>query len=1182
MLKRLPGIAAPLCALLLLACSHVWAQAPAAAPSPIPPRISAMFTTWDEYYFYAGFRVDDRNVISTNRTPNSEPQQDDDVEVFFNTNNAHVTVRTPNTYQMAVSAGNGAYFSVGDGTNIPKPELVYTYKYAAIPEGTLNNPGDVDVGYNVELAIPWAELGQSGPPADGTTWGFNVISRNRDSLTTPATSFYSLSPQVKTSGDVQDPSKWSQITFTLSGQASSEAVNAVICPHTTLGQYPSITGEVLSGKWPASSRLSFGTDAIESPAPTEAEEPNTKRSAFTTLPPTVVTQNPPTPNPITPIVPTPTPAAPTDAAPTSILLPGGGSIQIVPGGIKNPFPSTVPQQQVASNGGQFTNPLTPKLPLKAQIALEGNDDSNDVAPPLGTPVPPRLLMALYRLDYNGDGRKAAPQNVWNADGSSALLDQPINGSGPWFSGLRPLWHEQQLSDMRQAGIEVALVEIDPDNPLVDRELDALVEALKEMKFAGQDYPLLAEAPGETNAATVDARWQAHVPTEFRADVSAADIAAADTVFPGGVADGKITARSNGKAYTAAWEQALTGKTGDVVIHTWNDFTQGTEVAASRQYGEKYVDDSRLQSLAFNGRQQWHAKYLQESVPRTIQTQTLYQVPVRIENAGTLPWRAGEGYSLCARWYTADGHLADDSAPRIPIGQDVLPGQSVTLSVGITARNGYGGDLDPGDYILVIDMVQGQYRWFTFAGDNPLQIPVHVVAAGDPTLLPTATFLGTTMPTSGAAGETLRGEVAIRNDGPQPWPENLGKAGYTLSCKIEAVAPDGTLTQVGELKNVQPSPVSVLPGELVRPIPHLPLVDSHGHPLTPGEYRLHWLILDSHGDPIAGHDDESLEVTTSDPGASFVLSDIPRQMDAGQTTTAKLALQNLSGQTWSQNGPKVGYHWYYLDGTEAQWNGGILSPLTQEVLPDKIDGTIIAHVRAPDQPGRYGLAWDVQEPDGTWASLAPTSKGDDLLQTIITVTGKGSDVPVDLSGQVNASTGDFNGAGNGFPDASLPPDGTSEILENPLELANQLGTKLGQPLYPDGYYSSHADHSLPFLYPVTVSGGNAISCHGQVIGLPGGNYRTLHLLAASGGKAPVSATFNVGGIAKTVTIAPWTSAPAGITIGYRSPTEDTPQGLVSTPVMLGDYVLTLDPSQRISSLTLPNAPDVKIVAITLEK
>jgi hypothetical protein len=35
-------------------------------------------------------------------------------------------------------------------------------------------------------------------------------------------------------------------------------------------------------------------------------------------------------------------------------------------------------------------------------------------------------------------------------------------------------------------------------------------------------------------------------------------------------------------------------------------------------------------------------------------------------------------------------------------------------------------------------------------------------------------------------------------------------------------------------------------------------------------------------------------------------------------------------------------------------------------------------------------------------------------------------------------------------------------------------------------------------------------------------------------------------------------------------------------MLGDYVLTLDPSQRISSLTLPNAPDVKIVAITLEK
>ncbi len=1179
MLKRLPGIAALTCALLLPACTRAHAQAPAPTVGT-PPRVSAMYTTWDDYYFYAGFRVDDRNVISTNRTPNSQPQQDDDIEVFFETDDSRATVRTPNTYQMAVSAGNGAYFSVGDGTKIPHAEVVYTYKYAAVTEGSLNNPNDGDVGYSVELAIPWAELGRSGPPAGGTTWGFNVISRDRDSLDTPATRFYSLSPLVQTGADVQDPAKWSRITFTASGQAPSEAADAVICPHTTLDDFPSITGEVLSGKWPPSSRLSFGTTAISAPAPTVAEEPNTAQSAFTA--PQPVAANPPPAAPpaqITPVTPPPVAEAP--SAPTSIPLPGGGSIQIVPGGIKDLYPQA-PPQRVASGGGPFTNPLTPKVPEKYQAAYEG-DNGGDIAPPLGPAVPPRLILARYRLDYNADGRKAQGQNVWAADGASLLVDQPINGCGPWFTGLRPLWHTQQLSDMRRAGVDVALVEINPDDPLLGRELDALVEALKEMKFAGDDYPLLAEAPGSADAVRADAAWEAHVPAEFRAAVTDADVTAATVVSPGGLADGALTGRDSGKAYATSWQPALDDPAGDVVINTWNDFTQGTEIAASRQYGEQYVDDTRLQAIAFNGRRQWHAKYLQESVPRTLQTQTLYQVPIRIENAGTLPWRAGEEYSLCARWYTADGHLADDSAPRIPIGKDVLPGHSVTLSLGVTARNGYGGDLDAGDYILVVDLVQGQSRWFTFAGDSPLEVPVHVVAAaaGGGSLAPQATFVGTTTPTSGAAGETLRGEVAVRNDGPLPWPENVGKTGYTLACKIEAVAPDGTLTLAGQLKGAPLSPVSVLPGELVRPYPHLALVDERGRPLAPGAYRLHWLVIDDHGDALPGHYDESLAVTASDPGASFVLSDVPRQMDAGQETTANLAVQNLSGLPWAKNGPKVGYHWYYLDGTEAQWDGGILSPFTQDVAPDKIDGAIVAHVRAPDQPGRYSLAWDVQEPDGSWASLAPASKGDDLLQTVIVVTGKGNAVPVDLSKQFDASTADFDGQGDGFPDVMLPPDGTAEILENPLELANQLGVKPGPPLYPDGYYSGHADHRLPFLYSAG-SGNNAVSCRGQSLGLPGGNYRAIHILAASAGTQPVPAAFGVGGTSRTLTIAPWTSAPTGAALAFRSPYEDGPKGPVATPVMLGDYVLTLDPSQHVDSLTLPDTPDVKIVAITMEK
>ena len=102
MLKKLLGVAALLC---LLAPATL-AQAPAQGP----PRVTAMYTTWDDYYFYAGFQVHDPNVISTNTTPTSQPQQDDDVEVFFETDNARAAVRTPQTYQMAVSAAQRRVF----------------------------------------------------------------------------------------------------------------------------------------------------------------------------------------------------------------------------------------------------------------------------------------------------------------------------------------------------------------------------------------------------------------------------------------------------------------------------------------------------------------------------------------------------------------------------------------------------------------------------------------------------------------------------------------------------------------------------------------------------------------------------------------------------------------------------------------------------------------------------------------------------------------------------------------------------------------------------------------------------------------------------------------------------------------------------------------------------------------
>ena len=573
--------------------------------------------------------------------------------------------------------------------------------------------------------------------------------------------------------------------------------------------------------------------------------------------------------------------------------------------------ASVPEDTGARLPGARINPLTPRRgkhfkPSVSPVSLVGSLQ-------LGPVQPTSLVMALYRIDYNADGRKAAGQNVWNAAGGSLLVDQPINGCGPWFSGLRPLWHRQQFADLRRAGIDVALIRARMDDPLLGLELDAMVEALKEMKARGLDYPLIGVdlSAGDAPLTTI----YRHVPAEFRATVtqaagqspglvvytgaerapaSLADgtplaLISSDSVAvvsPGRVDPSGAIGRQGGEAYATSWQKTTNAKPQFVVIDSWNDFSHGTEVCASRQYGERYADDTRLFSNTFNGSHEWHAKYLEEYVPRTIHPKTLYTIPIRIENAGTLPWRSREQYSLCPRWYK-DGRLFDDSAPRVPVGDDVQPGQSITLNVGLVAVNSYGDDLEPGQYTLVFDMVQGEDRWFSYANDVPLQVSVTVVSNGE-TLKPQATFIGTTTTTAGQSGATYNADVAIRNDGSATWTKER------LAYKIQTVDPDsGDVQTVAESQGQTPGPIPIQPGQIALTSVPVSLTDTHGKPLADGDYRLHWFLRPAGSDaPIPGSYDEPLRIAATDPGANFVLSDIPRQVEADKDATAQIAVQNV--------------------------------------------------------------------------------------------------------------------------------------------------------------------------------------------------------------------------------------------------------------------------------------------------
>ena len=1265
-------------ALLLLGATALLGTLCAAQPQSAgaAQRGTVCYTAWDDYFFYAAFQVDDPRVNSVNNTPLSQPQQDDDIEVFFDTKGPKASAsRLPGTYQMAVSAGNGAYFSVGSAAGTPQPKLVFTYKYAATVDGTLNSNSDTDLGYTVEMAIPWHELGLSGPPATGTVWGFNVINRDRQTASAPANHLASLSPAVDSAATVQNPQDWTQITFVDSLASAQSTAQGVFCP-LVQGHYPTVDGTVRSGEYFRPDGFSVGAPTIAAAAPTAAEEPNVNISAndefaealAETPQPTVVApgqaatvtspdQTADVP-PAQPVQPAPAPKPQKPSVPDyDIQLPGGGTVHIgklqpPPAPVIPPTTDTasapVPQIPRGKHGGKSGGGSSSGGEL-AQLPSGYGSQFPTVGPDLDTSQTLRLL----------DQTRVAPlfiaryQAAVTAQSLFGAVDQPVAGGGSWFGGGSVQYDIDQLKDARRAGVDVLLVDYDTANPNASGSLLTLVQALQEMRSANQDYPLLAVhiVPHDDDSAASPALYSEiydffrRVPPEYRAEAilsdaqdnapeyiaivnedvaSGIDLAALRTqfqqdfsaegagLFVGSLSDGKIVgiqgdtdvssslvtpvsgdapayARDQGASYNASWGAADSAGADWALLNSWNNYAGGTEAAATRQYGEQYADLTKLYSLQWNGGQPWRARYLKATVPSVMSPNALYTVQVRVENAGTLPWRVGDAYALGYRWYK-DGRLYDDSAPHLPINTNIYPGQSTTLTVAILPHNQYGNAIEPGDYTLVFDMVQGDDRWFNLAGDIGLKVHVHIAAATD-ALAPRVTFLSSTLPTRIAAGMPYTAVVTLRNDGTDTLKANDAQLGFT------ATRFDGTdgASQAQAVTGKAVLADDIGPGAVGSVT--VPVKIGSGAGSSGSVYQLKWSLASPE---VAGHLIQVVQTVADDDGASFVLSDIPRNLKTSEVDTAQLGILNRGPVGWTGDQWQVGYTWTYLDGTnvpDSDAGAPIYTPLLtakDPLIAPNVATAVIAKFHTPTTPGRYYLVWNVRDPQGNFSSELGQKMhpGADLPAMVTVTESPNADArTVDISKYYNVTGygfegsegGDIDGNGNAIPGDQMPPDGAGDMVSNPV-----LVGKSGPADYPSGFYApGHAaDHRIAYYFPDTSKTGvNTVSCQGQRIDLPSG-YTSVHLLAAATSDAAASATFTLGGSASStqqLTIASWTQAPTSpnsataLSFPYR-----LHQGTVdaSFPCVLGDYEIDLPAGTR--SITLPTNTDVKLFAITVAR
>lgn len=109
------------------------------------------------------------------------------------------------------------------------------------------------------------------------------------------------------------------------------------------------------------------------------------------------------------------------------------------------------------------------------------------------------------------------------------------------------------------------------------------------------------------------------------------------------------------------------------------------------------------------------------------------------------------------------------------------------------------------------------------------------------------------------------------------------------------------------------------------------------------------------------------------------------LQTGGITTVPISVTNSGRMTWDPAADhpfRLSYHWLKDDGDGvAEWEG--MRTLFAAPVPSGVTVDVPARVRAPGQPGRFRLLWDIEQEDQLWFSSEPEAV---LVETRATVSG----------------------------------------------------------------------------------------------------------------------------------------------------------------------------------------------------
>lgn len=1131
------------------------------------------YTTWDDNYFYAAFQVDDPDITGTNTKPHSNPWEDDSVEIFLETDNKHASGRSKATFSMAVSAAGGSAFTVGTGDGPPERKNIMSFKYAVTTDGSIGNSEDLDVGYAVEMALPWFELGVN-PPTPGTMMSFNVIVRMRGD----SDRFVSLSDLVKTDADIQDASKWSNIVFTgpVFGAATLSLEKIVSARY--VARMPLVDGQIRLNEYNKNTSFQF-------PLPIEAPKRSLHQLQKMLLTYYFYWYQ----------------GDPRKAAPFSHVRAQDGRSELTDQPVRSPGPwfsydriewHKEELTDIKRAGIDIILPVYWGDPVNhAWFAAKGLDCMVEALRELKAEKKPYPLVGMFFDTTAMALAYGAKPDLRNEEVKRTFYGMIHD----FFDRVPEEFRAQvQMGDERAAR-PCCIIDLYTSGYFSD--LDSSFVAYACERFA-KDFDAnilwMGARDFKDKVPALDAYCSYGAGLGFGYDDSAKiRIAAVGAGYDDSAVLGRetpIRPRDAGDTYRSDWSKALEKRPNWIMLDGWNELHEGSEVCGSREYGFTFVDATAVQSLKFRGAKDYGAKYLWHNLPRTAMAGRFYQADILIQNDGTRPWLASEGYALGYRWYK-DGSLAAETGVKRPIQEDILPGHAGKITIGVATVKEGGEQLPEGDYEVRFEMVRlADNKWFSSFGVEGFSVPVHV---GKPEH-EQARYLTIDGPVMLRTAMDYTYRVRVRNDGAETWPA----AAMALGCRLYRVSnyvhggPPDSEQEVPVIPTRVSLPKDLAPGEAAEVEVKVNLKDADGKPIPvwrqsdPWSYQLRFDLWDgkrwmSEAGFTAGR--QTVDVFDSDYGANIIACDVPDVLDAGKAYQVKLVVRNGGPDTWQPGRHSFGYHWYYLDGIEAVWDGE-KTPIKAQIKPGE-PAAVIAKLTAPPYDGRYILAWDFADKD-RWASTSEISRGKDLLVKEVTVQN-GKLVLVDLSKLFdtvasspdrNRSSGDFDGAGRSFPAEFMPPD-----------------VGLGKPndVYPCGYLWK-AERSgmeclrrISFRYAPKAAGDkNAIVCAGQTVSVPKARYAVLHVLAAAtqaDQEAEFGLRYDTSVEPAKITISSWTDEPAhgedAAFVGLHRHSASGDER--SHKCFLFHYAIPVDPNRPLASVVLPKNDKVRVLAITVE-